>query len=100
MTWIRIAANGSMGIEAQDLLRWGGIPVAVIKKRLSGVGDLPPHWECSLLECSGISTRQLIFGLDMSREEVQGQCEEQLNYMGWERDGKRSPEEKANVDLK
>lgn len=98
--WIEIKANPSMGLEAQDLLRWGGIPVATIKKRLGEdrPGSLPPHWECSLLERSGISTVKILLGLDTSREEARGHCEVALEDMGWSRTASPRPTQQQEMD--
>jgi hypothetical protein len=99
--WTRVPANPGMGMEAQDLLRWGGAPVASVKKRLNGESQLPPRWECSLLVRSGTSTMTIVLGLDMSIEDVKARCEMELEELGWTRAGNPVPkykEEEDNVD--
>jgi hypothetical protein len=100
MMWTRIGANASVDIEAHDLLRWGGVPVATIKKRLAGDDrrGLPPRWECSLLECSGVSARPLTLGLDLPLSEVKGRCETELKSMGWTRNGVARTNGEDNAD--
>lgn len=78
MTWVSVASNGGMGIEAQQLLRWSGVPVACVKKRSE-------HWECSLMNAGGISTTPLELPIAMELESIKSHCEELLVQMGWTR---------------
>jgi hypothetical protein len=75
--WSRLQANHGMGLEAQELLRWHGAPVACIKKRNE-------RWECSLLLISGISTEPLFRLLDLDLDTVKQMCEDRLVELGWE----------------
>jgi hypothetical protein len=75
-----MAANGGTGVEAQEILRWQNAPVASVKKRSD-------HWECSLLNRSGISTETFAPPLRYRIEQVRELCEKKLVEMGWQPGG-------------
>lgn len=82
MPWLKLPANSGMGLEAQDLLRWKGIPVASVKRQES-------NWECSCLNLTGISCVRMELPLTMSLEQVRDAVETMLESMGWEPESKQ-----------
>jgi hypothetical protein len=77
MTWVHVAANGGMGVEKQELLRWHGKPVCSLRESSDG-------WRASLLNLDGYAARQLLISnepLDMAKI----RCEQHLLLMGWTR---------------
>ena len=77
MTWVHVAANGRMGVEKQELLRWHGKPVCSLKESSDG-------WRASLLNLDGFGARTVLISnepMDMTKI----RCEQHLLLMGWTR---------------